>query len=121
VDKSQPAFRARGPWVAVAAVVSHVALYALFAACLAATGAGIGLALSFAVFGVIRLGLTVPVTPGGVGVAEAGYAAALVGAGAEADPAVAAVLLFRAATYLLPIPIGLACWLPFRRATHHKS
>jgi len=116
VEDASSSLRARGPWVAVAAVVSHVALYALFAACLAATGAGIGLALSFAVFGVVRLGLTVPVTPGGVGVAEAGYAAALVGAGAAADPAVAAVLLFRAATYLLPIPIGLACWLLWRRA-----
>lgn len=114
VEDARSSFRARGPWVAVAAVVSHVALYALFAACLAATGAGIGLALSFAVFGVVRLGVAVPVTPGGVGVAEAGYATALVAAGAAADPAVAAVLLFRAASYLLPIPIGLVCWLRWR-------
>lgn len=117
VQDAASSFRVRGPLVAVAAVVSHLALYALFAACLAATGAGLGIALSFAVFGVVRLGLTVPVTPGGVGVAEAGYAAALVGAGAAADPAVAAVLLFRAATYLLPIPIGLACWLQWRRGS----
>ena len=116
VKDAAASFKARGPWVAIAALVSHLALYALFAACLAATGAGIGLALSFAVFGVVRLGLTVPVTPGGVGVAEAGYAAALVGAGAAADPAVAAVLLFRALSYLLPVPIGLACWLLWRRS-----
>lgn len=109
--------RPRGPAILALAVVSHLALYALFAACLAAVDAGIGLALSFAVFAVVRLGLAVPVTPGGVGVAEAGYAAALAGAGAAAEPAVAAVLLFRALSYLLPIPVGLVCWLLRRRGT----
>ncbi|HEX8001944.1 MAG TPA: lysylphosphatidylglycerol synthase domain-containing protein [Mycobacteriales bacterium] len=105
----------RGLAIGATALLGHLAAYALFVACLEATGNDLGVALSFAVFAVVRLGLTVPVTPGGVGVAEAGYAAALVAAGAAADPAVAAVLLFRAASYLVPIPVGLACWLAFRR------
>jgi hypothetical protein len=88
-----------------------------FAGCLAALGGRVPIAVSFAVFAVVRLGLAVPVTPGGVGVAEAGYAAALVAAGAAAEPAVAATLLFRAASYLLPIPLGLGCWVAWRRRT----
>lgn len=106
--------RPRGVPILVTAVLSHLALYALFAACLGAVGAGVGGAASFAVFAVVRLGLAVPVTPGGVGVAEAGYAAALVSSGAAAEPAVAAVLLFRAASYLVPIPVGAACWFAWR-------
>ena len=106
--------RPRGVPILLIAVLSHVALWALFYACLESVGAGGGVAASFAVFAVVRLGLAVPVTPGGVGVAEAGYAAALVASGAAAEPAVAAVLLFRAASYLVPIPVGAACWLAWR-------
>ena len=105
----------RGAAIVALAVASHLLLYALFVACLAAVEVHLAAAVSFAVFAVVRLGLAVPVTPGSVGVAEAGYAAALVSAGAAAEPAVAAVLLFRAASYLLPIPVGFACWLAWRR------
>lgn len=107
----------RGRLVLAIAVLSHIALYALFAACLTALDVGMRNDVSFAVFAAVRFGLVVPVTPGGVGVAEAGYAAALVGAGAAAAPAVAAVLIFRAASYVLPIPVGLACWLAWRSTT----
>ncbi|HWL35526.1 MAG TPA: lysylphosphatidylglycerol synthase domain-containing protein [Frankiaceae bacterium] len=104
----------RGWLVLGTAVASHLALYALFLGCLAATGVDVAPSVAFAVFAAVRLGLSVPVTPGGVGIAEAGYAAALSAAGAPGAPAVAAVLLFRAASYLLPIPVGLACWLATR-------
>jgi uncharacterized protein (TIRG00374 family) len=109
-------FRPRGAVILGLATVSHLALYVLFVACLAAVHVRLPLSVSFAVFAVVRLGLAVPVTPGSVGVAEAGYAAALVSAGATAEPAVAAVLLFRAASYLVPIPVGLGCWLAFSRS-----
>jgi uncharacterized protein (TIRG00374 family) len=111
----------RGEAVAAIAVASHLGLYALFAGCLAAVGAGVAVAASFAVFAVVRLGLAVPVTPGGVGVAEAGYAAALVAAGATAEGAVAAVLLFRAASYLLPVPVGAACLVAWRRRATRRG
>lgn len=114
-EQARALCRPRGLAILGAAVGSHLVMYALFAACLSAVGAGVGLALSFAAFALVRLGLAVPVTPGGVGVAEAGYAAALVASGATAEAAVAAVLLFRAATYLLPIPLGFACGVAWRR------
>ncbi|HWL34643.1 MAG TPA: lysylphosphatidylglycerol synthase domain-containing protein [Frankiaceae bacterium] len=114
-EQARALCRPRGLAILGAAIGSHLVMYALFAACLSAVGAGVGVPLSFAAFAVVRLGLAVPVTPGGVGVAEAGYAAALVASGAAAEPAVAAVLLFRAATYLLPIPLGFACGVAWRR------
>jgi uncharacterized protein (TIRG00374 family) len=45
-------------------------------------------------------------TPGGVGAVEAVLLAALTGVGMAAAPALAAVFLYRAATFWLPIPIG---------------
>ena len=112
IRRDARALSGRRGWLIVGtAVVSHLALYALFLACVAATGAAIAPGTAFAVFATVRLGLSIPVTPGGVGIAEAGYAAALTGVGIPGAPAVAAVLLFRAASYLLPIPLGLACWL----------
>jgi uncharacterized membrane protein YbhN (UPF0104 family) len=117
VARAAATLRGQRGWLVVgAAAVSHLALYGLFLGCLAAAGLDIAPSVAFAVFATVRLGLTVPLTPGGVGIAEAGYAAALAAAGAPAAPAVAAVLLFRGASYLLPIPLGFGCWLAWRRA-----
>jgi uncharacterized membrane protein YbhN (UPF0104 family) len=48
-------------------------------------------------------------------VVELGLAAALVLAGGEEAPVVAAVLVFRVLTFLLPIPIGAFTWWRWRR------
>jgi undecaprenyl-diphosphatase len=50
-------------------------------------------------------------TPGGLGAFEAALVAGLTGVGMQAGPAVSAVLLYRLATYWLPILPG---WLSFR-------
>jgi uncharacterized protein (TIRG00374 family) len=49
----------------------------------------------------------VPVTPGGLGFVEAGLAGTLALAGVSAGDAVGVVLLYRLASFWLPIPIGL--------------
>ena len=49
---------------------------------------------------------TVPITPGGLGVVEAGLTALLVLAGVNADQAAVGTLLYRLASYWLPIPLG---------------
>jgi putative heme transporter len=73
----------------------------------------------FAAFSFVRLLSALPITPGGVGLVELGYVAVL-GVGLP-DPVkaqiLAATLLFRAITYLLPIPLGVATWLFWRRNT----
>jgi uncharacterized protein (TIRG00374 family) len=70
-----------------------------------------------AAFGVMSLASLVAPTPGGLGVAEVTLVAVL-GAGLpQSDQAAvtAAVLLFRIATWLEPIPIGAASYLFWRR------
>ncbi|HBW18669.1 MAG: lysylphosphatidylglycerol synthase domain-containing protein [Streptosporangiaceae bacterium] len=49
-------------------------------------------------------------TPGGLGAIEAALVAGLTGVGLAAGPAVSAVLVYRLATYWLPVVPGWACW-----------
>ena len=60
---------------------------------------------------VVSLALAlVPITPGGLGFVEAGLTSLLVLAGASAQEAVVATLLYRLASFWLPIPLGLVAW-----------
>ncbi len=60
---------------------------------------------------VVSLALSlVPITPGGLGFVEAGLTSLLVLAGAAPDQAVVATLLYRLASFWLPIPLGLLAW-----------
>ena len=69
-----------------------------------------------AAFSFVRLISALPVTPGGVGVVELGYAASMTIGMDDLTSAqvVAAILVFRAITYLLPIPLGLASYVIWR-------
>jgi uncharacterized protein (TIRG00374 family) len=71
--------------------------------------------VALAIFAVTRLVTLVPITPGALGVAELSYVAGLTAAGVDPDAAAAAVLLFRFLTWFVPIPLGLASWLLWRR------
>jgi uncharacterized membrane protein YbhN (UPF0104 family) len=66
---------------------------------------------AFGVFAFARLVSMIPITPGALGIAEASYTGFLVAAGAPQPQAVAAVLLFRGLTYLMPLPLGLPAYL----------
>jgi uncharacterized membrane protein YbhN (UPF0104 family) len=67
------------------------------------------------VFASTRLLTAVRFTPGGAGVVEALLIGGLVAAGGERAEVAAAVLLFRALTWLLPVPIGGLTYLAWRR------
>jgi uncharacterized protein (TIRG00374 family) len=56
-----------------------------------------------------------PLTPGGLGVVEAGLTGTLALAGVAAAPAALATLAYRLASYWLPLPIGLIAWIWHRR------
>ena len=62
----------------------------------------------------VVLGL-IPITPGGLGVVEAGLAATLVLAGVPAAQATLATLAYRLASYWLPIAIGPIAYALYRR------
>ena len=106
----------------VATLVSHLSLFLVLLLCLRHVGVSeheVTTVKAFAAFSFVRLLSALPITPGGVGLVELGYVAAM-GAG-KPDPVqaqiVAATLVFRAITYFLPIPIGVGTWLFWRRNT----
>lgn len=73
------------------------------------------LAVVFAGFTFGMLAGSVPVTPGGLGTADAVYIAVMVAGGAPSSAAVAGDLIFRTLTYLLPIPVGAITYVIWRR------
>jgi uncharacterized membrane protein YbhN (UPF0104 family) len=54
-------------------------------------------------------------TPGGLGFVEGVLTIGLVAAGGDRDQVAAAVLIYRALTWALPILVGIACYLWWRR------
>jgi uncharacterized protein (TIRG00374 family) len=100
-------------------LISHISLYLVLLIALRNVGVSQGELSWIAVLGAfafVRLISALPLTPGGVGVVELGYAAVLT-IGMDdllSAQVVAAILLFRAITYLLPIPLGLTSYVVWR-------
>jgi putative heme transporter len=71
---------------------------------------------AFAAYSVVRLVTVVEITPGGVGVVEVAYTAALTYVTGDAYHAeiVAGVLLFRVVTYIAPIATGAIAYVVWR-------
>lgn len=84
-----------------------VLLFLLLQACLYVTGAGVAWQVVLLAFCVERLATLVGLTPGGLGLVEVGLAGALLLApGASPAAVAAAVLVYRALTFGLEIPVG---------------
>jgi putative heme transporter len=108
-------------------LISHLALWLVLLLALRHVGvsaAELTTAQILGVFAFGRLITALPITPGGVGIAELGYIGGLLLAGREqADvppevfraQVVAAVLVFRALTYAFQIPLGAITYLIWRR------
>jgi uncharacterized protein (TIRG00374 family) len=67
--------------------------------------------LAYAAAGLLAL---IPVTPGGLGIVEAGLSGLLILAGIDAGDAVVATLGYRVISYWLPIAVGPFAYLAFR-------
>lgn len=111
----------RRSWPALSAgMLGYSALLCvLLALCLRVLGTAQPVTTVVAAVCVERLLTAVPLTPGGVGVAEIGLAGCLVLAGVDPAAAAAAALLYRVYTFALEIPVGLAVatgWGLARRA-----
>ena len=79
------------------------------------TCAGVALpALVVVYLAAATLGSAVP-TPGGLGAVEAALVGGLTTTGVPVGPALAAVLLFRTATFWLPAPIGWVAFVGLQR------
>ena len=111
--------RHRWLWLTIATLLSHISLYLVLLVALRQVGVAqeeLSWITVLAAFAFVRLISALPVTPGGVGVVELGYAAVLTIGLDDVTSAqvVAAILVFRAVTYLLPIPLGLISYVIWR-------
>src|SRR5829696_5057123 len=104
--------------ITVTSLVSHLSLYLVLLVALRDVGvseATVSWAEVLAVFAFARLATAIPLTPGGAGFVEAVLIGGLVAAGGARPQVVAAVLVYRALTWLLPIPVGIGTYLWWRR------
>jgi putative heme transporter len=115
-DRAAALIAARGLRITVTTAASNLILWLVLLACLRGTGlsqAQVPWQTSLAAFAFVRLLTALPITPGGLGITELGLVgtmAASAGHGA-AGQVTAAVLLWRAVTYLPPIPLGAATYM----------
>ena len=113
--------RARWQWITLATLVSHLSLFLVLLLALRFVGVDAGQVSTveaLAVFAFARLLTAVPFTPGGLGVIELALITGLAAAGGPRALVAAAVLVFRALTYVLPIPIGMGTYVFWR---HNRS
>ncbi len=111
----------RNRWIqlTVASLVSHSSLYLVLLVALRHVGVSeedLSWITVLAAFAFVRLISALPITPGGVGVVELGYAASLTVSmdAAMSAQVVAAILVFRFLTFFLPIPFGAAAYVFWR-------
>lgn len=108
--------RHRGVRLTLATIVSDLGWWVVLQSCLLACGvplSEVSWSRCFAAFALARLISTIPITPGGLGLVDFGlglYLSSGLDAATTAQVA-AAVLLTRALTYALPIPIGAVTYL----------
>jgi uncharacterized membrane protein YbhN (UPF0104 family) len=120
-DRTALLLRARWVWITLATLVSHLSLFLVLLLALRFVGVDadqVAVVEALAVFAFARLLTAVPFTPGGLGVIELALITGLAAAGGERALVAAAVLVFRALTYVLPIPLGLGTYVFWR---HNRS
>jgi uncharacterized protein (TIRG00374 family) len=76
---------------------------------------------ALAAFSFARVASFIPVTPGGLGTVDAALAALLSGYGATSSQALAACLVWRAATYLPQVVLGALTFLWWRVTAAHRK
>ena len=120
-DRASELLAARSWRISATTVISNLTLWLVLLTCLRGVGlsqAQVPWQTSLAAFAFIRLATALPLTPGGLGITELGLVGTLAaGASHQVGARVtAAVLLYRAVTYLPPIPLGALACLAWRHA-----
>ena len=120
-------------WLTSTTILSHLSLYLVLVLALRFVGvsdAEVNWAQVLGVFAIGRLLTAIPITPGGLGIVEVAYIGGLILAGrGHADvPAdvfhaqvTAAVLVFRALTYGIQIPLGALTYVIWRTNTSWRK
>jgi len=118
-DRAGALIAARGWRITAATAASNLTLWLVLLACLRGLGlsqAQVPWQTSLAAFAFVRLLTVLPITPGGLGITELGLIATLAAGHRDGAQVTAAVLLYRAVTYLPPIPLGMIACLTWRHA-----
>jgi uncharacterized protein (TIRG00374 family) len=118
-DRASALIAARGWRITIATAASNLTLWLVLLACLRGIGlsqAQVPWQTSLAAFAFVRLLTVLPITPGGLGITELGLIAILTAGHRDGAQVTAAVLLYRAVTYLPPIPLGAIACLTWRHA-----
>jgi putative heme transporter len=105
--------------ITLTSLVSHLSLYLVLLVALRDVGVSddqVGWAEVLAVFAFARLATAIPFTPGGVGFVEAVLIGGMTAAGGDRAEVTAAVLVYRALTWGLPIVVGVVTYLWWRRS-----
>jgi uncharacterized membrane protein YbhN (UPF0104 family) len=114
-DLTGDVVRARTHLAAGAAFAGQAALFAILLVSVRGVGIGSqqldGVTL-FAAFALVQLVTTIPVTPSGLGVAEAAYVVLLTADRSVelAGPVAAAALIYRVFSWLVIVPLGALAW-----------
>jgi uncharacterized protein (TIRG00374 family) len=106
------------PALTVASLALSLSAFVLLVASLRGLGvpsSQVSLVEAFAAWALVRLLVSVPITPGGLGVVELGLTGALVAFGGSNARVVAAVLTYRFLTVVPTLLLGLAAAFTFRR------
>jgi uncharacterized protein (TIRG00374 family) len=117
-DRTALLLHARWHWISLATLVSHLSLFLVLLLALrflGVDGGEVSWVEALAVFAFARLLTAIPFTPGGLGVVELALITGLAAAGGARASVAAAVLVFRALTYVLPIPLGLVTYVIWQR------
>ena len=104
--------------ITVITVIGHLSLYLVLLASLRVMGVSeqdASWAQVLAVFSFARLITAIPITPGGVGIVELALIGGISAAGGERAEVVAAVLIYRLLTYVVPIVFGGITYVYWRR------
>lgn len=122
--RSSALVRGRGARIAALAVCEQLLVLALPVVVVRSFGVGpdvVSTAQVVITFAMVRLAAALTPIPGGLGVTEVGVTALLLRFGAPEPQVLAAVVTFRALTFLLPIVIGGCCVAVWRRSTAAPS
>jgi uncharacterized protein (TIRG00374 family) len=112
----------RHAWIrlTVTSLVGHFSLFLVLMVTLRDIGvsqAEVSWIQALAVFAFVRLLTAIPIMPGGLGIVELGLIGGLTTAGGDRAEVVAAVLVYRTLTYIVPIAFGIVTYLFWKRNT----
>jgi putative heme transporter len=115
--------RIRGVRIAATGALSQVVAVVQFVVVIRAfgiSGAELSVAEIFVSYGLIRLAAALTPIPGGLGVTEFGLTSLLTDFGRQSATVLAAVLTYRALTFILPMFTGAAAIALWRRGTNAR-